>query len=151
MLWYGHEWTRFRDTEENKLLNEVVIFVFFAHKKYSQSLLKLRLNHGCHMDYFNDVLPTDLGLEHGSCMEGQKALGFHHKYLNLCSKDEQRSFRFETTWGWDFRFFWWTIPLKLQIKMANMSTFKCDSPFIIAHFSKLAKLIIFLFTPLCKH
>ncbi len=49
------------------------------------------------MDYFNDVLPTDLGLEHGSCMEGQKALGFHQKYLNLCSKDEQRSYRFETT------------------------------------------------------
>ncbi len=30
-------------------------------------------------------------------MEGQRALRFHQKYLNLCSEDEQRSYRFETT------------------------------------------------------
>jgi len=28
---------------------------------------------------------------------GQKALGFHKKYLNLCSVDEQISYRFGTT------------------------------------------------------
>jgi len=28
------------------------------------------------------------------------AIGFHQKYLNLCSKDEWRSYGFETTWGW---------------------------------------------------
>ncbi len=33
-------------------------------------------------------------------MEGQKALEFQEKYLNLCSEDEQRSCGFETTWGW---------------------------------------------------
>ncbi len=33
-------------------------------------------------------------------MTGQKALGFHQKYLNLCSKDEQRSFGFGKTWEW---------------------------------------------------
>ncbi len=33
-------------------------------------------------------------------MQGQKALGFHQKYLNLCSEDEQRSYRFGTTGGW---------------------------------------------------
>jgi len=27
---------------------------------------------------------------------GQKAHGFHQKYLNLCSEDEQRSYRFGT-------------------------------------------------------
>ncbi len=32
-------------------------------------------------------------------MYGQK-LSIHQKYLNLCSKDEQRSYRFGTTWGW---------------------------------------------------
>ncbi len=32
-------------------------------------------------------------------LEGQKALGFHQKYLNLCSEDEQRSFGFGTAWG----------------------------------------------------
>ncbi len=29
-----------------------------------------------------------------------KALGFHQKYLNLCSEDERRSYGFGTTWGW---------------------------------------------------
>ncbi len=30
-------------------------------------------------------------------MEAQKALGFHQKYLNLCSEDERRSYGFGTT------------------------------------------------------
>ncbi len=33
-------------------------------------------------------------------MEGQIALRFHQKHLNLCSEDEWRSYRFGTTWGW---------------------------------------------------
>ncbi len=45
-------------------------------------------------------------------MQGQKALGFH---LNLCSKNERRSYRFGTTWGWVINdrifIFGWTIPL----------------------------------------
>ncbi len=80
------------DAEEKRLLNEVVIFVFFAQKS---SLIKLRLNHWCHMDYFNDVLTTFLGLEHVNYFTvytGSKALGFHQKYLNLCSEDEWRSY-----------------------------------------------------------
>ncbi len=51
------------DTEENKMLNKVVILVFYAHKKYSRSFLTLRLNYWCHMEYFNIVLTTFLGLE----------------------------------------------------------------------------------------
>ncbi len=51
-------------------------------------------------------------------MQGQRALGFHQKYLNLCSKDEQRSYGFGTTWGWVINdricIFGWTIPLKNQ-------------------------------------
>ncbi len=30
-------------------------------------------------------------------MQGQKALGFHEKYLNLCSEDKQRGYGFGTT------------------------------------------------------
>ncbi len=49
-------------------------------------------------------------------MEGQQALGFHQKYLNLCSKDEQRSYRFETTWGSEINdrifIFGWIITFK---------------------------------------
>ncbi len=52
------------DMEEKRLLNKVVIFVFFAHKKYSRSFMVEQLNHWCHMDYFNDALTTFLDLEH---------------------------------------------------------------------------------------
>ncbi len=45
--------------------------------------------------------------------EGLGALGFHQKYLNLCSEDEQR---FGTKWGWVINniifIFGWTIPLR---------------------------------------
>ncbi len=54
------------DTEEKKLLNKVVIFVFFTRTKYSRSFITLRLNHWCHMDYFNNDLTTFLGLERSS-------------------------------------------------------------------------------------
>ncbi len=39
---------------------ELSHFFFFAHKNYSRSFLKLRLNHWCHMDYFIDILTTFL-------------------------------------------------------------------------------------------
>ncbi len=52
----------------DKLLNKVVIFVFFANKKYSRSFVKLRLNPWCHMDYFNDVLATFLSLDRGNIL-----------------------------------------------------------------------------------
>ncbi len=48
-------------------------------------------------DYFNAVLTT-LNLSAALLsMQGQKALGFHKKYLNLCYEDEQRSYGFGTT------------------------------------------------------
>ncbi len=52
------------DTEEKKLLNIVIIFVFFAQKKYSCSFIKWRLN----MDYLINVLATSLGLQRGGCV-----------------------------------------------------------------------------------
>ncbi len=42
-------------------------------------------------------------------------LGFHKKYFNLCSEDEQKTYGFGTTWGWVINYriflFGWTIPL----------------------------------------
>ncbi len=40
------------------------------------------------MDYFNDVLTTFWALKVvvALSIQGQKALGFHQKYLNLCSE-----------------------------------------------------------------
>ncbi len=55
-------------------------------------------------------------------MQGQRALGFHQKYLNLCFEDEWSSNMFGMTWGWviyDIIFiFGWTIPN--EIKMINI-------------------------------
>ncbi len=79
------------DTEEKKWLNKVVIFAFFVHKKYLSSFITLRLNHWCHMDYFNNIVTTFMGLEHGSCVAvypGSESSRIQ-KYLNLCSEDEQ--------------------------------------------------------------
>ncbi len=64
-------------------------------------------------------------------MQGQKALGFHQKYLDLCSEDEWRSYGFGTTWGWVINdricIFEWTVPLivekkKLQETLSNNIT-----------------------------
>ncbi len=46
----------------DELLNKV-IFVFFEHKKYSHSSVKLRLNPWCHLDYFNNLLATFLSID----------------------------------------------------------------------------------------
>ncbi len=50
-------------------------------------------------------------------MEDQRALGFHQKYLHLCSDDKWRSYRFGTTRGWVINdrmfFFGRTVPLKI--------------------------------------
>ncbi len=63
------------------------------------------------------ALNISVGLQ---SMEGQKALGFHQIYLNLCSKDERRSYTF-FVWN-DMRvindrifIFVWTITLHFPI------------------------------------
>ncbi len=85
------------------------------------------------MDYFNDVLTTlDVSVVLLS-MQGQKALGFHQKYLHLCSEDERRSYRFGTTWGWEINdrifIFGWTNPLRPIHTKTNVFGMKiqCDT------------------------
>ncbi len=61
-------------------------------KKYSRSFVKLRLYPCCHMDYFTDVLATFCTLIVVITllsMEGQRALIFNKKNLDLCSEDER--------------------------------------------------------------
>ncbi len=56
---------------QKKWTNKVIIFVFFAHKKYSRNFIKLRLNHWCHIDCFTDVFTMflDLGtFQLGCCL-----------------------------------------------------------------------------------
>ncbi len=56
--------------------------------------------------------------------EGQRALGIHKKYLNLCSEDERRSYGFGMTWRWvvndRINFFCWTIPLSSSVFVVLM-------------------------------
>ncbi len=89
------------DTEEKKLFNKVVIFVFFVHKKYSRSFLTLRLSHWCHMDYIIDVLATFLGLEHFSCVAvyaGSESSQISSKISSFVFR-RWRSYKLGTTWG----------------------------------------------------
>ncbi len=54
-----------------------------------------------HMDYFNDVLIPFWVLNVVVAllsMQGQKALGFHQKYLHLFSEDEWGFYGFGKTW-----------------------------------------------------
>ncbi len=69
-----------------ELLNKVIIFVFFVHKKYSRSFMKLRLKYWCHMDHFNYVLTTFLGLECVSCIAvyEQRRLSDFIKAILIC-------------------------------------------------------------------
>ncbi len=46
-----------------ELLNKVLIFIFFAYRKYSRRFIKFRLNHGWQINYFDDDFHTFLGLD----------------------------------------------------------------------------------------
>ncbi len=78
-----------------KLLNKVVILGFLAHKKYSHSFIKLRLNHCTILPMLRFWALNLVGPL--LSMQSQKALEFHQKYLNLCSEDEQSFYSFGTT------------------------------------------------------
>ncbi len=63
--WFSHKHTSKTETEEKKLLNNTLLLLFRT-KRYFCSFIKLKLNHCCHMECFNVVLNTFLGLEQGS-------------------------------------------------------------------------------------
>ncbi len=118
---FAQKWKFCRRREE--LLNKVVVFVFFLSKKYSRSFI----NYSWTTDVTWTILTMSLlpfWVLNVSVallsMEGQKALRFHQKYLNLCSEDEQRSYGFGTTWEWVINnrifIFGWTNPLMPLIR-----------------------------------
>ncbi len=84
------------------------------YKKYSHSVIKLKLNADVAWTILTMSLLRFLAL---LSMQGQKALGFHQKYLNLCFENEWRSYWFGTTWLWvindRIKIFGLTIPLTL--------------------------------------
>ncbi len=68
------------------------IFIFFEYKKYSCRLIKFRLNHWWQMEYPDDAFHTFLDLDSVIYLAVNgtltSPLGFHLKYLKLCSEDE---------------------------------------------------------------
>ncbi len=114
MSWYCYECASKSDVEENKLLNKV-IFVFFAQK----SILIPWENYAWTTDVAWTILMMSLlpfwALNVSVTLlsiQGQKALGFHKKYLNLCYKEteflerhssaEFSSNQLQTTPAWKF-------------------------------------------------
>ncbi len=78
--WYSREWQQRLTLKRRNHWIKLFLF-FFTHKKYSCSW--------CHMDYFNDVFTTFLGLEHFSCFAvyaGSESSWIHQKYLNCVRK-----------------------------------------------------------------
>ncbi len=83
------------DTEEKEFFTKAVIFVFL----FSHIFLTLQLNPSTDVTWTIVTMSvlTFWALNVSVAllsMQGQKALGFHQKYLNLCSKDERRSYSF---------------------------------------------------------
>ncbi len=117
-------WTRvnWHGSEEIVESSFFFFFFFFFFFLYAQSFFVATLNYGWTTDVTWTILMMSLlhiwvlnVMVVLLSMQDQKALGFHQKYLNLCSEDERRSYRFEITRGWvinDIIFiFGWTIPL----------------------------------------
>ncbi len=109
----------------DKLLNKV-IFIFFAHKKYSRSFVKLRLNPWCQMDYFNDVFSTFLDLDRGNfiAVYGRvRELSEFIKNILICVLKMNGGLTgLEKHWGWVINdsifIFGWTIPLNCGLYIA---------------------------------
>ncbi len=87
-------------TRREELLNKLHYFSFLCSQKYYCSFPSFEV--GPLMFYRCSYYvsgPGDISVALLS-MQGQRALRFNQKHLNLCSEDEQRSYGFGTTRGW---------------------------------------------------
>jgi len=84
-------------------------FCFFPQPKHLFCLIKPRLNHWSHMEYFNDVFPIVVDLESVNCVD---PIG------GTESSRISGSYGWGTTWGWVINYrifiFGWTNPLTLM-------------------------------------
>ncbi len=81
----NHVFRHYREYHDDKVDKEQHMHVL-RQQHHAHALFTCRgtLNNGGRCDFEES-------------MQGQKALGFHQKYVNLCSEDKQRSCRFGTT------------------------------------------------------
>jgi len=115
ITWVWVKWWQIFLTEENTVEQTRYFGCFFAHKRYSCHFIKLRLNHCSHMDYFNHIFTTFLGLESGNNVA---VYGGVRKLLDLIKISSFVVWRwkvFGTSWGWVINdwnlIFGWTNPL----------------------------------------
>ncbi len=101
-----------------------ILFVCFVHKKYSLSFINLRLNPWYHMDYFNEVLTTFLGLDRGSYIAvyaGSESSRIPSKIYLFVLCRQTKVLWVGTTWGWIINdrifIFGRTIPLRKRFKL----------------------------------
>ncbi len=94
--WYSRECASKTDTEEKKIVQWSHYFCFICAQKAYLLLHNITVEPLMSLLRFW-ALNLSVAL---SFMQGHKALGFHQKYLNLCSEDERTSYGFGTTWGW---------------------------------------------------
>ncbi len=125
---------------DDELLNQVIIFVFFAHKKYSRSFVNVTWT-----IVTISLQPFWALIVSLPSMEGQRALRMHQKYLDLCFEDERKSYGFGMTWGWVIHdrifIFGWTIPLNEYLtaeKNRQINTTKTTYENMI-HLTELSK------------
>ncbi len=112
-------------TQGRRMVEWVVICVFFAQRKpkvlssHRKTEVEPLMSHGLfyRCTYYVSG-PGNISVALLS-MEGQKALRFNQKYLNVCFLDERRSYGFGTTWSWvinDILFILgWTVLLRWNI------------------------------------
>ncbi len=94
-----------KKTKINTLFNNLSVFdarsreYHNRHNKYSRSFITLRLNYWCHMDYghrYSYYLSGPWMRQLRCCLyKARKLSDFIKKYVNLCSKDERRSYGME--------------------------------------------------------
>ncbi len=136
-LWYSfHNGGALQQTGwGEELLNKVIILVFFAHKTYSCSFVKLQSNPWCYMDNFIDVLTMflDLGtFQLYCCLCRDSKLSDFIKNIRIwCFEDEWRSCGFGTKRGWlindNIFIFWENYPFKEGVCVYIYSLYVCHT------------------------
>ncbi len=82
--WYSRERMVKTDKKEKKLLNKVVIFIFFVHKDHSRCFVKLRLNVTWTILMMSLLPFWSLNMSIALLsMQDQRAVRFNQKYDNL--------------------------------------------------------------------
>ncbi len=115
-------------TADRMRRRRIVIFVFFAHKKYSHSCIKIWLNSWRHINYFPDAIEMFLALgalQLCCSLWRVRELSDCIKHILICVlKMNNMSWEFKTTWRWVINdrifVFGWIFPLK------GLSLFCCS-------------------------